>query len=786
MNRTKSLSKSILISCISSFLFLIHVHGMETDATFLERGLKTGNADEFFSVFKTIIMREPTDNYRQTLSKFFEDKAEIIKKLAFSTEQISYMDKYINSIKASIILLEGGLERVGEDADKFVALFDAIATPNYGGNYSKALNKFFIGKAETIKKLPFSTEQIRYMDNYINRTETSIILLEGGLERVGEDADKFVALFDAIATPNYGGNYSKALNKFFVDKAEIIKKLAFSTEQISYMDKYINRTETSIILLEGGLERVEGDADKFFGIFKAVADPSYSSENYREALNKFFIDKAETIKKLPFSIEQISYMDKYINRTETSIIFLEEGLERAGGDADKFFGIFKAVADPSYSSENYREALNKFFVDKAETIKKLPFSIEQISYMDKYINRTETSIIFLEEGLERAGGDADKFFGIFKAVADPSYSSEYYRKALNKFFIGKAETIKKLPFSTEQIRDMDNYINRAETSIILLEGGLERAGGDADKFVALFDAIATPDPSEYYRKALNKFFIGKAKTIKKLPFSAEQISSMGNYIDKVETSIILLEEFLERAEGDADKFVALFDAIATPNPSENYRKALNEFFADNVVKIWELDFSLEQVKRIDHYVNYAETSIVLLKGVLQQSRGDADKFFRAFKDVVPFFSSEEYRKALDRFFYGNAEEIKKMPFSTEQIRYMNKYTGEASTSIMFLEMGLERVEGDADKFFRAFKDAAFFFPSKEYREALRKFFLEKAETIFDLGLSYRQTRYMDRYINSPDVSAKIFEDSLKKNRRNCAAGVMVLFSSGLNSEANNE
>ena len=261
---------------------------------------------------------------------------------------------------------------------------------------------------------------------------------------------------------------------------------------------------------------------------------------------------------------------------------------------------------------------------------------------------------------------------------------------------------------------------------------------------------------------------------------------MIHYVKRFETSIMLLEEGLERVGGDADKFVALFDAIAVSSPSEEYKDALDKFFNDKAETIKKLPFSTEQIRRMSNYINKSSIGIMFLEGGLERSGGDADKFFRAFKDAAVFFPTVEYRKALDKFFYDNAEEIKKMPFSTKQIRYMSKYVGEASTRMMFLEMALERSGGDADKFFRAFKNATVFFPSEEYREALRKLFLEKIETISSLGLSTRQIRYMNRYINAPSFSAKIFEDSLKKNKGKCAAGVMVLFSSGLNFGANAE
>ena len=501
MNRTKSLSKSILISCVSSFLFLIHVHGIETETTPLERGLETGNADEFFSVFKASTVSSPSEEYKNVLDQFFVDKAETIKKLPFSAEQIEYMDKYINRGKTSIILLEGGLERVGEDAEKFFGIFKAVATPDPSKNYRNALSEFFVDKAETIKKLPFSAEQIEYMDKYINRGKTSIILLEGGLERVGEDAEKFFGIFKAVATPDPSKNYRNALSEFFVDKAETIKKLPFSPEQVRGITEYINKPQTWVVLLEGALQQAKGDANQFYAILDASAW-GFPEKKDRNALDKFFVDNAEDIKKLAFSPEQVKEITKYINKPQTWVVLLEGALQQAKGDANQFYAILDASAW-GFPEKKDRNALDKFFVDNAEDIKKLPFSTEQIRHIVRYIKEVPTSIMFLERGLERAEGDADKFFNFFKEVTDFPPSEEY-KNALDKFFVNKAKTIKKLPFSTEQIRHIVRYIKEVPTSIMFLERGLERAEGDADKFFNFFKEVTDFPPSEEYKDALDK------------------------------------------------------------------------------------------------------------------------------------------------------------------------------------------------------------------------------------------------------------------------------------------
>ena len=221
-------------------------------------------------------------------------------------------------------------------------------------------------------------------------------------------------------------------------------------------------------------------------------------------------------------------MANYEGQTPTAItgIPLEEKLTWTRESADEFFATFKANA-AGFPSEARRKVLKKIFDDNAEYIKKLPFSTKQIKRMEQYMSDIEISLMFLEGGLERAEGDADKFFAVLKAVV---YSpSETYQDALENFFKAKAKTIKQLPFSFKQVRYMDKYIARMETSIILLEGGLEQAKGDADKFFTIFKA-AVYSPSKQYQNALEIFFLKNTETILSLGLSAKQIRYMDRHI----------------------------------------------------------------------------------------------------------------------------------------------------------------------------------------------------------------------------------------------------------------
>ena len=223
----------------------------------------------------------------------------------------------------------------------------------------------------------------------------------------------------------------------------------------------------------------------------------------------------------------------------------------------------------------------------------------------------------------------------------------------------------------------------------------------------------------------------------------------------------------------ADEFFATFNALAVQNPTNSQLEALHKFFFKNIRTIRKLPFSAKQVERMNKYINMISTSIMFLKGALQRAEGDADEFFAIFKAVTNVNPSRTYKVDLNHFFDYNAKTIKKLPFSAEQVKYMNNYINLIETSIIFPTGALERAEGDADEFFAIFKAVAVPNPSRAYKKALAKFFLKKAKIIFSLGLSTEQIQYMDRYIDSPKVSSKILEDSLRKN---CAVSVAALLS----------
>ena len=295
-----------------------------------------------------------------------------------------------------------------------------------------------------------------------------------------------------------------------------------------------------------------------------------------------------------------------------SITILQKALDK-GKSADEFFAIFDTIAWPSPSGK-YRDALNQFFTDNAEAVSELNFSPKQVESVDKYVFRRETATILLKAGLTQAKGDAGKFTAFFNAIARPSSPSEEYKDVLNQFFIGNAEAVNELNFSPEQVERIDKYVFRRKTAAILLKAGLTQAKGDAGKFTAFFNAIASDSPSEKYRDILNQFFTDNAEAIGQLNFSLKQVKRIDQYVFRRETAAILLKAGLIQAKGDVNKFIAFFNAIAHPNsPSKKYRNVLNQFFIDNAGDIGKLNFSFVQAERIGRYIDKAETSIVLLR-----------------------------------------------------------------------------------------------------------------------------------------------------------------------------
>ena len=271
-------------------------------------------------------------------------------------------------------------------------------------------------------------------------------------------------------------------------------------------------------------------------------------------MNNFFSSHAEAIGKLDFSAEQVEFIVRYVDSNPnvrsdpTEIVLLKGALKRAGGDADKFFAIFNAVACFSHPGDACRDLLNRFFTGNAKAIGELAFSAQQAERIAQYVNRDATEIVLLEGALKRTKGDADKFFAIFDAIACFSPPSDNCRDTLNKFFTRNAKAIGELAFSAEQIERMANYIKRDSMKIVLLKGALKHAGGDADKFFAIFDFLfqVLLLLKTKYRDALNRFFLENAEAIMDLELSTLQIESINNAIDRHSTSIKILKLTLEK------------------------------------------------------------------------------------------------------------------------------------------------------------------------------------------------------------------------------------------------
>ena len=368
------------------------------------------------------------------------------------------------SIDASINILQkalNGEKSVGE----FFTAFDTVAWPSPSDEYRNALDDFFTVYAEKIGKLPLSAEQVRRIGNYVYYVPTFLTLLKGGLKRANGDGDSFFAIFKAVTdyTNKPDDGYRKGLDRFFTINAEEIRKLGLSAEQVRYIGEYVYYVPTFLTLLKGGLKQANGDADRFFAIFKAVTDyTNKPDDEYRKALDRFFTNNTEEIGKLSLSAEQVRHIGKQVHCTSTYITLLKGSLKQANRNADSFFAMFKAVTDFSNLGDEYRDTLSKFFTGNAEEIAKLHLSSHQIKHIANKILRIETNISLMQAGLKQAQGDAGKFFTIFNGLvaATPSPNKKY-RDALNSFFVDNTEKIMNLNPSPEQIVELNNFMGRS-------------------------------------------------------------------------------------------------------------------------------------------------------------------------------------------------------------------------------------------------------------------------------------------------------------------------------------
>ena len=102
------------------------------------------------------------------------------------------------------------------------------------------------------------------------------------------------------------------------------------------------------------------------------------------------------------------------------------------------------------------------------------------------VDSINMSIKILQKILE-GGKSADQFFMAFESTVPIVLKDWQYtgKDALKQFFAANAQAIGELDFSPRQIESIDQCFNDIKTAIILLQGGLKRARGDADKFAAL-------------------------------------------------------------------------------------------------------------------------------------------------------------------------------------------------------------------------------------------------------------------------------------------------------------
>ena len=347
--------------------------------------------DKFLEVFNAITANypKPGSKHRDALDKFFTGNAERLEKLPFSAEQVERIDRYINKISTSIVLLEGGMNWARGDANKFFAAFKAVTWRSSHSEYRDALDEFFTKHTETIEKLSLSAKQIERITRYVPEESTAIALLRGSLKRAGGDAGKFFAFFEAVTWPSsLSSKYRDALDEFFTEHIETIEKLSLSAKQIERITRRIVKESTAIALLRGTLKRANGDAEKFFAAFKAVTWPNFPTSIYRGDLSSFFTGNAREIMELGLSTDQFEYINRYINKYPTSIKILELTLKRAKYAGD-FFNVFRTIAPKSPNKES-QQIYGHFLIDHAEAIVDLDPTTTQMEEINKYIPSPST------------------------------------------------------------------------------------------------------------------------------------------------------------------------------------------------------------------------------------------------------------------------------------------------------------------------------------------------------------------------------------------------------------
>ena len=533
-------------------------------------------------------------------------------------EQVKILDMLAPSLKAQL----GSILSNPKTAPHFFETFQDAARGNLPERYRGILQEFLSANTEDIMALNPNPKQLQGMIKATHSIDASIKILQETLD-VGKSADDFFAAFDTVAWPSPSGEYQEALNKFFTDNAKEIEKLPFSAAQVERINRYIYSISTSIVLLKGGLKQARGNANKFFAIFNAVEDPSSPSDEYREALDKFFTDNTEEIEKLRFSTKQTKHIGNYVYYTSTYITLLRRGLKRADGNADRFFATFKAVTDISSPGDDYLKDLGKFFKYNAEEIGKLPFSAEQVKHIGNYVFRIEAYITLLQGGLKRANGNADRFFAIFEAVTDIPGLGDKYQNGLSNFFTDNAEEIEKLRFSPKQVKHIAGKVLKIKTAILLMQVGLKQTQENPGRFFAIFNAVAATDrsPNKAYRDALNDFFADNAERIMNLGPSLEQIKELNNYLGSSSTSIKILELALARAEYAGD-FFNVFHIIAESSPKSS-KHIYGHFLTDHANAIVDLIPSPDQMEKISKYISSPEILFDMAK--IQKEKQRAKK-----------------------------------------------------------------------------------------------------------------------------------------------------------------
>ena len=249
-------------------------------------------------------------------------------------------------------------------------------------------------------------------------------------------------------------------------KGSFEEEIRILNEEISSRGIRFDTVEVLVARLERALKGAKTASDVFdvFDEF-AAANPD-PGDPYRDALAKFFGDNIEAIFALNPALDSIERVHRYVGRDALSVLLVGGFIKRAFGmllDGARtpweFFNAFDRFESKFPKPPNLiRGVLEEFVVARAEDVLALGPSDGEIKRLSRYIRTAGANVALLEARLGRARDAAD-FFRLFYAFADYiTDPSAVYRRALEKFFIARADAVVALGPSADDMRRVHGYV----------------------------------------------------------------------------------------------------------------------------------------------------------------------------------------------------------------------------------------------------------------------------------------------------------------------------------------